>query len=110
MAGKEGAMDPNERFEFLEWRPDASIRQPFVKGRNIWAEVFYRETIGEDARTPEQLADDFELPIGAILESIAWCERNQDHLKEEHRREVLRWLEFEKRCPSLKPPEATTAP
>ena len=41
-------------YKYLEPRPHSSLRQLWVKGRNIWAEVLYRETVGEDPRTPEE--------------------------------------------------------
>jgi len=91
------------QFQYLEMRPGQSIRQPWVKGRGIWAEVLYRETIGEDARTPQQLAEDFEVPLGAVLEAIDYCEKNADFLREEHARQEARWREFDAKYPSPRP-------
>jgi hypothetical protein len=93
------------QFQYLELRPDDSIRQPFVKGRGIWAEVLYRETIGEDARTPEQLAEDFEIPLGAVREAIDFCEQNAEYLREERERQEARWRQRDAKHPPLLPPD-----
>jgi hypothetical protein len=77
-----------------------------VKGRNIWAEVLYRETIGPEPRTPEQVAEDFEVPLGAVLEALDYCKRNESHLRKERELEAIRWREFERKYPPLQPPEA----
>jgi hypothetical protein len=97
--------EPNN-YQYLEARPGYSVRQPFVKGRNIWAEVLYRETIGLEPRTPEQVAEDFEVPLGAVLEAIDYCERNEAYLQKERELEAARWREFEREYPPLQPPEA----
>jgi|SRR6516162_3913650 hypothetical protein len=98
-------MSESNNYRFLEMRPGYSIRQPFVKGRGIWAEVLYRETLGEDARTPEQVAEDFEVPLGAVLESVDFCEKNADFLDQEHEHERLRWQEYDAKHPPLLPPD-----
>src|SRR3989442_1479657 len=52
------AMSEQNQYRFLEPRPCSNYRQLFIKGRRIRAEVLYRQTVGEDPRTPEQVADD----------------------------------------------------
>jgi hypothetical protein len=91
-------------YEYLEDRPGSSIKQPFVKGRKIWAEVLYRETVGLEPRTPEQVTEDFELPLGAVLEAIEFCTKNELLLQQERERADVRFREFEKRYPPLRPP------
>jgi uncharacterized protein (DUF433 family) len=102
-------MNQANHFQYLEMRPGYSVRQPFVKGRGIWAEVLYRETVGEDARTPEQLAADFEVPLGAVLEAIDYCEKNAEYLRHEHEREQARWQEWDTRHPPSAPPDSQPA-
>lgn len=97
-------MSESNGFQYLEIRPGCSVRQPFVKGRGIWAEVLYRETIGEDARTPEQVAEDFEVPLGAVLEAIDYCQKNEASLRDEWERQEASRREFEKKHPPLRPP------
>ncbi len=98
-------MNTSNHYRYLEPRPSSSIKQPFVKGRNIWAEVLYRETIGLEPRTPEQVANDFDVPLGAVLEAIEFCQKNEAFLREEHEREQVRWREFDKKYPSPVPPD-----
>ena len=101
----ETIMNEQNGYEYLEYRPGDSIKQPFVKGVNIWAEVLYRETIGEEARTPKQVAEDFGVPLGAVLESIRYCEENEAFLRAERERAEARWREFDKKYPSPRPPD-----
>lgn len=98
-------MAETNSYQYLEARPGSSIRQPFVKGRNIWAEVLYRATIGEDPRTPEQMAEDFDVPLGAVLEAIDFCVKNEAFLREERKREEARRREFYEKYPPLLPPD-----
>jgi uncharacterized protein (DUF433 family) len=74
-------------YRFLEPRPGSNYRQPFVKGRRIRAEVLFRETLGDGARTAEELARDFRLPVDAVREAIDFCQRHPDVLKEDFDRE-----------------------
>ena len=97
-------MGEAQAYQYLENRPDNSIRQPFVPGRNIWAEVLYRETVGEDPRSPEEVAEDFEVPLGAVLEAIDYCIRNEAYLREEREKLMERSRIFETEYPPLRPP------
>jgi hypothetical protein len=99
---------PNS-YQYLEPRLRSSLRQPFVKGRNIWAEVLYRETTGEDARTPEQVAEDFDVPVGAVLESIDFCVANEAFLRQERAREEMRSREYYHQHPPLAPTNSARA-
>jgi hypothetical protein len=67
------------------------MKQLYVKDRRIRAEVLYRETVGEEPRTPEEVARDFEVPLEAVLESIDYCVKNEDLLRQE-RDEDLAWI------------------
>jgi uncharacterized protein (DUF433 family) len=93
-------------YKFLEVRPRSSLRQLWIKGRNIWAEVLYRETVGEDPRTPEQVAHDFRVPLEAVREAIDYCTHNADFLNDEREREYAQIAELEKRHPPLQPPKS----
>lgn len=92
-------------YQYLELRPGDSIKQPFVKGMKIWAEVLYRETVGLEPRTPEEVANDFEVPLGAVLESIHYCEHNEDHLRKERDKQMAWIRDFELKYPPLLPPD-----
>jgi uncharacterized protein (DUF433 family) len=91
-------------YKHLEPRTGTRFQQLFVKGKKYSAERIYREAVGEDARTPEELAHDFELPVEAVLECIHYCTHNVELLNRERAEELARIEEHEKRYPSLKPP------
>jgi hypothetical protein len=40
-------------YQHLECRSGSNYKQLFVKGRRIRAEILYRQTIGNDSRTPQ---------------------------------------------------------
>ena len=54
------------------WR-GSNYRQYFYKERKIRAEVLYRETVGLEPRTPEEVAQDYDVPVEAVLEAIHYC-------------------------------------
>ncbi len=68
-------------YKYLEPRPCSNYRCWFVKGRRLRALILYRETIGQEPRTPEEVALDFRLPHEAILESVDYCQRFPDVLQ-----------------------------
>ena len=66
-------------WKYLARKPGSNYRQLFIKGRNIAARTLYGYyTPGEDwpGQTAEELAADFNLPIEAVREAIAYCESN----------------------------------
>jgi uncharacterized protein (DUF433 family) len=97
-------MDSAKQYRYLEPRTGTRFQQLFVKGKKYSAERIYRESVGEGARTPEELAHDFELPLEAVLECIDYCTHNEELLNRERAEELARIEEHEKRRPSLKPP------
>ena len=60
---------PANSYAHLEPRPGSTYRQLFIKGRKIRAEVIYRETVGREPRTPEEVAADFDIPVQAVREA-----------------------------------------
>jgi uncharacterized protein (DUF433 family) len=93
------------QYQYLETRNGTRYRQLFVKGRGFTAERIYRETIGEEARTPEQVAEDFELPLEAVREAIDYCTHNEELLRQEREEALARSREFERKYPPLRPPD-----
>jgi uncharacterized protein (DUF433 family) len=91
-------------YQHLEGRPGSNYQQLFVKGRRIRAEVLYRETIGEEPRTPEEVARDFDVPLQAVLESIDYCQKNEDLLRQERERGLQRIRALGLDQPPLVPP------
>ena len=72
-------MPSKREYKYLLPKPGSKYRQLFVNGRII-AEVLYRETVGVDPLTPEQVAGEYDLPVEAVLEAIDYCERNPEIL------------------------------
>lgn len=98
-------MSANNHYKHLERRPDSNYKQLFVKGRRMRAQVLHRETVGEDPRTPEEVARDFELPLEVVLEAIDYCNHNEDLLRQERDMELesIRQRGLDK--PPLVPPD-----
>jgi hypothetical protein len=76
-------------YKFLKPKPGSNYRQLFVNGR-IRAEVLYRETVGLEPLTPDEVAREYQLPVEAVLEAIDYCLRNHDLLDAERAREAAR--------------------
>lgn len=74
----------------LPKRGGSNYRQLFVNGR-IRAEVLYRETVGLEPLTPEEVAREYNLPVEAVLEAIDYCLKNQELLDQERAREEA-WI------------------
>jgi uncharacterized protein (DUF433 family) len=79
-----------DEYQYLEPRPRSNYRQLWVKGRHIRAEVLYRHTVGPEPRTPEEVADDYGLPVAAVQEAVEYSIRNQTLLDAERNREEQR--------------------
>lgn len=94
--------EPNG-YKYLERHVPSRFQQLFVKGKKYTAERIFRETVGEDARTPEELAHDFELPLEAIQEAIQYCLENEELLLRERAEQLARLRERDKQMPPLMP-------
>jgi hypothetical protein len=70
-------------YKFLEPRPGSNFRQLFYKGRGLFAQTLFRETVGLEPRTLEVVAKDFDVPVEAVLEAIHYCTQNEDLLRQE---------------------------
>src|SRR5262245_23778831 len=78
-------------YKVVEARPGSNYRQLFIKGRKIRAEVIYRETVGLEPRTPEEVARGFGIPLEAVHEAIHYATHNEPLLREERDQE-LEWI------------------
>jgi uncharacterized protein (DUF433 family) len=75
-------------WKYLEHRPGSSYQQLCVKGKRIWAWTLYCEFMNEkEPRTPQQLAEDFDVPLEAVREAIAYCQTDPPELREDHRKD-----------------------
>jgi uncharacterized protein (DUF433 family) len=91
-------------YQHLEHRPGSNYKQLFIKGRRIRAEVLYHQTVGGDARTPQQVAHDYDLPVEAVKEAIDYCIRFPEVLQRDRDRELVKIQEYERLHPPLLPP------
>lgn len=82
-------MSEQLEYQYLRPKPGSNYRQFFVNGR-IRAEILYRETVGPEPLTPEQVAQEYGLPVEAVLEAIDYSLRNRDLLDAERTRETAR--------------------
>ena len=78
------------QYQYLAPRPRSHYRQLWVKGWHLRAEVLYRLTVGAEPRIPEEVAQDYDLPIEAVQEAIDYAVRNQKVLEAERARETFR--------------------
>src|SRR5438067_1468554 len=69
-------MNTPRNWKYLEPHPCSNYRQLFIKGRRIKASDLYAwyDPEGDPKMTAEDLAKDFDLPLEAVLEAIAYCE------------------------------------
>jgi uncharacterized protein (DUF433 family) len=67
--------------------PKSAYKQLFVKGTRIRARVLYGWYACEEPQTPEEIAADYNLPIEAVKEAIAYCESNPPELLADYARE-----------------------
>ena len=71
-------------WQHLEHKPGSSYRQLYVKGTRIAARVLYSYFVpGEDwsGMGPEEIAEDFHLPVEAVREAIAYCESDPPEIR-----------------------------
>jgi hypothetical protein len=78
-------MDSDSHYKYLRSKKGSAYSQLFY-GR-IRAEVLYRETIGPEPLLPEQVANEYGVPVDAVLDAIDYCVKNKDLLDSERARE-----------------------
>lgn len=79
-------MSTTTAYQFLAPNPKSSYKQLFVKGTRIRARILYGCFMSEEEpRTPQQIAKDYDVPVEAVKEAIAYCESNPPELLEDYR-------------------------
>ena len=68
------------QYKYLQPKRGSHYRQLAVNGR-IRAEIIYRETVGAEPLTPEDVAREYNIPVEAVLEAIHYCEHNKEVLE-----------------------------
>ena len=75
-------------WKYLERDSKSSYKQLSIKGRRIRARTLYGMYMSaEEPRTPEEIAADFNLPLEAVKEAIAYCQSDPPEIKEDFERE-----------------------
>jgi len=83
--------ETRREWKYLERRPGSSYKQLAIKGKRIWAWTLYCESfIEKEPRTPEQLAQDWGIPLEAVQEAIEYCASDPPEIHEDKRRDDLR--------------------
>ena len=76
------------QYIFLERNPKSNYKQLFVKGTRIRARILYGQFMSEEEpRTVEQIAADYNLPVEAVREAIAYCDTDPVAIREDFARE-----------------------
>jgi uncharacterized protein (DUF433 family) len=70
------------QWQYLEKRPHPWREQLYIKGTRIKASVIYSDMI-VNSETPEESAENRDLPLAAISEVIEYCRTHQELLKKE---------------------------
>jgi uncharacterized protein (DUF433 family) len=75
-------------YKYLERNPKSNYKQLFVKGRRIMARTLYGQYMSEEEpRTIEEIAEDYDLPVEAVREAIAYCDTDPIEIREDFARE-----------------------
>ncbi len=70
------------KWQYLERDPYSSYRQLSIKGRRIRARTLYGAYMSdEEPQTIEQIAEDYDLPIDAVKEAIAYCDSDPPEIR-----------------------------
>ncbi|MEX2139547.1 MAG: DUF433 domain-containing protein [Pirellulales bacterium] len=76
------------QYKYLERKPKSNYKQLVVKGTRIFARTLYGQYMSEEEpRTIEQIAEDYNLPIEAVREAIAYCDTDPIEIREDFARE-----------------------
>src|SRR4051812_5885617 len=78
-------MPPTQtKWLYLERDPKSSYKQLSIKGRRVKARTLYsRHVSPEEPRTVEQLAEDWNLPVAAVEEAIAYCRSKPPEIEQD---------------------------
>jgi len=75
-------------YQYLTRKPKSVYKQLFVRDRWVSARTLYGMYVSEEMpMTPEEIASDYNLPLEAVQEAIAYCESNPPELAEDYARE-----------------------
>jgi hypothetical protein len=73
----------NGEYKYLGPKRGSRYRQYFVNGRGVRAQSVYLDIVGPEQMTPEQAAENWNIPVEAVLECVDYCEKNADVLRQD---------------------------
>jgi uncharacterized protein (DUF433 family) len=75
-------------WKYLAPNPKSAYKQLFIQGRRIRARTLYGMYMSkEEPMTPEEIALEYDLPVEAVREAIAYCQTDPPEIKEDFERE-----------------------
>jgi hypothetical protein len=69
-----------ENWHYLVTRPHPWRKQLYIKGHKLLASTVWQDTLTNQL-SPEQTAENWDLPISVIYEVMQYCESHQELLK-----------------------------
>ncbi len=69
-----------ENWQYLIARPHGWRKQLYIKGRKLLASTIWRDMTA-NGMSPEQAAENWDLPLYAIYEAIHYCQNHQEIIK-----------------------------
>jgi len=79
---------PPTEYKYLTRKPKSVYKQLFIRDRWISARTLYGKYVREEnPMMPEEIAADYNLPLEAVLEAIAYCESNPPELAQDYARD-----------------------
>lgn len=76
------------QYKYLTRKPKSVYKQLFIRDRWVSARTLYGMYVNEEMpMTTEEIAADYDLPLEAVVEAIAYCESNPPELAQDYARE-----------------------
>ncbi len=73
-------MPSMEDWQYLVYRPHAWRKQLYLKGRKLLASIVWQDMISNQM-SPEEAAENWDIPLAAVREVINYCESHQELIK-----------------------------
>ncbi len=71
-------------WKYLGPKPGSAYKQLFIKGTRIMARILYGMYMNaEEPRTPEEIAEAYQLPLEAVREAIAYCQTDPPEIRQD---------------------------
>jgi uncharacterized protein (DUF433 family) len=75
-------------WKYLAPNPKSAYKQLFIQGTRIRARTLYGMYMSsEEPMTPEEIACEYDVPVDAVKEAIAYCQSNPPEIREDFEQE-----------------------